>query len=175
MSWIEKLCEVYDSAVERAAEPPLLPVGFVMKQIRFNVTLSADGRFVKAEELDAERQNCMVPSTPEAEGRTGTKGMPFPLADCLKYLLTDGKDENPKFEKYLAQLTAWCACEHAPDCLRALRAYLEKRTLYTDLLSFPGLNVKYRKAEGEAEGKGADERSFLCFSVEVGDGEDRLR
>ena len=174
MSWIEKLCEVYDSAVERAAEPPLLPVGFVMKQIRFNVTLSADGRFVKAEELDVERQNCMVPSTPEAEGRTGTKGMPFPLADCLKYLLTDGKDENPKFEKYLAQLTAWCACEHAPDCLRALRAYLEKRTLYTDLLSFPGLNVKYRKAEGEAEGKGADERSFLCFSVEAGDGEDRL-
>lgn len=174
MSWIEKLCEVYDSAVERAAEPPLLPVGFVMKQIRFNVTLSADGRFVKAEELDAERQNCMVPSTPEAEGRTGTKGTPFPLADCLKYLLTDGKDENPKFEKYLAQLTAWCACEHAPDCLRALRAYLEKRTLYTDLLSFPGLNVKYRKAEGEVGGKGADERSFLCFSVEAGDGEDRL-
>ena len=85
MSWIEKLCEVYDSAVERAAEPPLLPVGFVMKQIRFNVTLSADGRFAKAEELDAERQNCMVPSTPEAEGRTGTKGTPFPLADCLKY------------------------------------------------------------------------------------------
>ena len=47
MSWIEKLCEVYDSAVERAAEPPLLPVGFVMKQIRFNVTLSADGRFAR--------------------------------------------------------------------------------------------------------------------------------
>ena len=36
------------------------------------------------------------------------------------------------------------------------------------------MNVKYRKAEGEAEGKGADERSFLRFSVEVGDGEDRL-
>lgn len=168
MSWIQKLCEVYD-AMAGVEGCTLIPVGFTQKKIKYNIILSAEGKFVTAHEIPEDEQTCMVPSTSQAEGRVGATGAPFPLADGLKYIVPGVGEENPRFEMYLAQLASWSCFEGAPLCLRILHQYLEKRTLFQDLMKVPGLKLKYEK-----DGSGADAKSFACFSVQTLDGDSRL-
>lgn len=168
MSWIQKLCEVYD-AMAGVEGCSLIPLGFTLKEIQYNIILSAEGEFVTAHELPKENKKVpkfVVPSTPEAEGRTGASGAPFPLADGLKYLVDSSAEENPLFEMYLKQLSAWCADRETPDCLRVLQGYLQKRTLLRDLESVPGLKLKYNE-DGMLVGS-------ACFSVQTLDGDSRL-
>ena len=101
MSWIQKLCEVYDNVIDTTGaegDGALLPVGFLLKPIKYNIILSPDGAFVTAQVVPEAEQICPIPSTPAAEARTGDSGAPFPLAEQLKYLLCDGEAENPRVE-----------------------------------------------------------------------------
>lgn len=168
MSWIQKLCEVYD-AMAGVEGCTLIPVGFTQKKIKYNIILSAEGEFVTTHELPEDEQTCIVPSTSQAEGRVGATGAPFPLADGLKYIVPGVGEENPRFEMYLDQLAAWSCFEGAPKCLQILCQYLQKRTLFQDLMQVPGLKLKYEK-----DGSGADAKSFACFSVQTLDGDSRL-
>ena len=45
MSWIQKLCEVYD-AIIGTPDCDMLNVGFINKNIELNIILSAKGEFV---------------------------------------------------------------------------------------------------------------------------------
>lgn len=177
MSWIQKLCDVYDSVIDTAGaegDGALLPVGFILKPIKFNIILSPEGEFSSVQVIPDTEQICPIPSTPEAESRTGDNGPPFPLADQLKYLLCDSEKENPRFEKYLQQLAGWCAEQDAPECLRVLHRYLEKKTLYADLMGVSGFKLKYHENETVRDGKGPDAKSFACFSIEYPAEENRL-
>ena len=53
MSWIQKLCEVYD-AIIGTPDCDMLSVGFINKNIELNIILSAKGEFVTAELRRAE-------------------------------------------------------------------------------------------------------------------------
>ena len=137
MSFMQKLCDVYDAVIDTngaEGEAPLLPMGFTQKKIEFNIILSPSGEFVTAKRLN--EQAFAVPSTPQAESRSSDI-TPFPLADSLKYLMD--KEKNGNLDSYLAQLETWCAEPHAPQCLHALLAYLQKKTLYVDLSGVVGL------------------------------------
>lgn len=172
MSWIQKLCDVYDNVIETTAadgDGALLPVGFLLKPIKYNIILSPQGEFVTAQVVPKEEQLCAVPTLPQAESRTTDNGTPFPLAESLKYLLCDGETENPRFENYLQQLADWCAEPDAPACLRVLHGYLAQRTLYADLLGVPGLKLKYHKDENAHDAK-----SIACFSIQSASEENRL-
>ncbi len=173
MSWIQKLCDVYDTMAGTEG-CDLLPVGFIQKKIKFNIILTADGQFRSAEILSKDGQSFAIPSTPQAEGRTGSSGQPFPLADQLKYLVAGENDDNPRFAAYMQQLSDWCDSPDAPDCLRVLRDYLDKRTLLADLMSVPGLNLRYHKDEEAQDGNGSDASSIACFSIESVDEDNRL-
>ena len=177
MSWMQKLCDVYDNVIETTAadgDGALLPVGFLRKPIKYNIILSPQGEFVTAQVIPDAEQLCPIPSTPAAEGRTGENGTPFPLADQLKYLLCEDGVENPRFENYLQQLADWCAEPDAPVCLRVLHGYLAQRTLYADLLGVPGLKLKYHKDENAHDAKGADAKAIACFSIQSVSEENRL-
>ena len=175
MSFLQKLCDVYDAVIDTTGaegENALLPIGFIQKKIKYNVLLSPSGEFVTAQLLPDDAQAFAVPSTPQAEGRTGTNGAPFPLADGLKYLIAGQK--NPLFDSYVEQLENWCRAPHAPECLRVLLTYLKKKTLYADLHSIFGAKLKYYKDENDTTGEGADAKSIACFSITCFDGEQRL-
>ena len=91
MGWIQKLCDVYDvvslaDIPEEANHPQLARVGFVKKKVNYVVMISEDGAFSSAGALGKDDCECIVPSTPQAESRTSTKGAPYPLAENLKYL-----------------------------------------------------------------------------------------
>lgn len=173
MSFMKKLCDVYDAVIGTDGAKgggALLPVGFVQKNIKYNIILSPAGEFVTAQIIPDDEQSCAVPDTPLA--RTGRTPAPFPLAGALKYLIADGN--NKLFSGYVAQLEAWCAAPHAPDCLRVLLDYLKRKTLYADLVAVSGLELKYYKDETDTVGKGDDAQSFACFSIEYPDSENRL-
>ena len=66
MSWIQKLCEVYD-AIIGTPDCDMLSVGFINKNIELNIILSAKGEFVTAERLNGCRKMigtapCRAPS-----------------------------------------------------------------------------------------------------------------
>lgn len=175
MSFLQKLCDVYDAVIDTTGaegENALLPIGFVQKKIKYNVLLSHSGEFVTAQLLPDDAQSFAVPSTPQAEGRTGTNGAPFPLADGLKYLIAGKK--NPLFDSYIAQLENWCRAPHAPECLRVLLNYLKRKTLYADLYSVFGRKLKYYRDESDTTGEGADAKSMACFSIACVGEEQRL-
>ena len=175
MSTLRKLCDVFDAVIDTTGaeeDRPLLPIGFVQKKIKYNILLSPGGEFLTAQPLPEEEQLCAIPSSPQAEGRTSTKSAPFPLADCLKYLIAN--DKRPLlFGNYIAQLEDWCAAPEAPDCLRVLLGYLKKKTLYADLCSVPGLKCKFYKDENDTTGEGPDAKSFACFSIAYWGGEEQ--
>lgn len=149
----------------------ILPVGFVQKKIKYRIILTAEGRFETAVPIPDEEQDSMIPSTPQAEGRTGENGPPFPMADQLKYL-AGGQRDDGKFQAYLDQLTGWAQSSGAPDCLRVLVRYLEGRSLMEDLLGVPGLKLRLHKKEEAQDWTGPDAKSMACFSIHRPTGED---
>lgn len=171
MSWMQKLCEAYDAGIvcDQSKESVMLvPLGFVRKKIKYHVVLTGDGRFVSADELAEEAKLQEIPSTPQAESRTGDNGAPFPLAEQLKYLVYE--DANLKrFDRYKEQLKAWCEQPDAPACLQAVVTYLDGHTLLSDLESQPNLKLKYYKDAENREGAGEDAKAMLCFSVQMHD------
>lgn len=176
MAWMQKLCEVYDHAITKTAgeeEKLLLPVGLLVKKIKYQVTLSAGGEFLEAKEIPEEEQEAAIPTIPKAESRTGASGAPFPLAEQCKYLFCMDGQANPLFDEYMRQMKAWCSAAHAPQCLRVLAAYLEKRALYQDIVA-SGLKLKFHKNDAEQDGAGVDAKSFLCFAVNDAPREIRL-
>lgn len=171
MSWMEKLCEAYDAGIacdQSKESVRLVPLGFVRKKIKYHVVLTRDGRFVSADELIGDSQNQEIPSTPQAESRTGDNGAPFPLTEQLKYLVYEEANRN-RFSRYMEQLKAWCEQPDAPACLHAIYRYLEGHTLLADLESQPNLKLKYYKNADEREGAGEDTKAMVCFSVQMQD------
>ena len=171
MGWIQKLCDVYDvvSRVDISEEnnrTQLVRVGFTKKAVRYEITVAADGEFSSVSVLGKDDCECVVPTTPEAEGRTGANGAPFPLAENLKYFVEEEGDHNALLDRYLAQLADWCAQPEAPECLRTLLTYLSKRTLLDDLNSKLPQKLKLHKNEREKDFDGPDGKAMVCFSVE---------
>lgn len=176
MGWMQRLCDVYDvvsriDIPEDANHTQLVPVGFIKKKIDYLVIVTADGCFSSAHKLDDDERECIVPTTPEAEGRTGAKGAPYPLAENLKYFA--GEEGDPELlDRYLDQLTAWSAQPGAPECLKTLLAYLNKRTLLADLRNELSNGLNLHKDERRKDFAGPDGKAMICFTVE--DSSERL-
>lgn len=172
MSWMQKLCEAYDAGIicDQSKESVMLvPLGFVRKKVKYHVVISQDGGFVSADELMDENQFQEIPSTPQAESRTGDNGAPFPLTEQLKYLVYEDKNLR-RFGRYMEQINAWCEQPYAPSCLRTVYTYLDGHTLLADLESQPNLKLKYYKNTEKREGAGEDAKAMVCFSVQMQDG-----
>ena len=171
MGWMQKLCDVYD-VVSRVDIPEdinhaqLVPVGFTKKNVAYVVTVTAEGGFSSVHALGNDDCECIVPTTPEAEGRTGANGAPYPLAENLKYFAEEEGVHNALLDRYLAQLTDWCAQPEAPKCLKTLLTYLNKRTLLDDLRHALPEKLKLHKDESKKDFGGPDSKAMICFSVE---------
>ena len=171
MGWIQKLCDVYD-VVSRVDIPEeinhtqLVRVGFTKKNITYVVTVTADGGLSSGSVPGKDDGECIVPATPEAEGRTGAEGAPYPLAENLKYLVEEEGIRNALLDRYLAQLTGWCAQPEAPECLKTLLAYLSRRTLLADLRGTLPKKLKLHKEESKKDFGGPDAKAMVCFCVE---------
>lgn len=181
MGWMQKLCEAYDVGIvsdQSGEKTPLVPVGFTHKKVKYHVVLTMDGQFVSAEERKEIRNEndkkgqpplLEIPSTPQAESRTGSKGAPYPLTEGLNYLVYEDEGNQERFESYMKQLKAWCDQPDAPACLQAVYTYLNKHTLLSDLSTQPNLKINYYKNPEARQGEGTDRKAMVCFSVQTPD------
>ncbi len=141
MSWANRLIETYDNYFRDGApgdDPtPLVPVGFSAKKIGIRVNLYRDGTFASAQILENDVfEN--IPSTPEAEGRTGPP-VPYPLIDELRYIAGDLSeyakvDYRDYSRAYEAQLRGWAESSDSSEELRIILRYIAGKTLAGDLL-----------------------------------------
>lgn len=166
MSWMQKLCEAYDVAIgaDMTGGEPLVPVGFIKKKVQYSIRLSARGEFISAEPYSDDFS--LIPTTPQAEGRTGDNGTPFPLAEQLKYLVPSDKYNH--LADYLAQLSSWCSFEGAPWQLGVVKTYLESGTILSDLMEKAHVPIKYHKDIEKKDEDGPDTKTFITFRVESG-------
>ncbi|MCD7829187.1 MAG: type I-C CRISPR-associated protein Cas8c/Csd1 [Clostridiales bacterium] len=181
MGWMQKLCEAYDVGIvsdQSGEKTPLVPVGFVRKSVKYHIVLTMDGHFVSADEPKEKRNEndkkgqppiLEIPSTPQAESRTGSNGAPYPLTEGLNYLVYEDEGNRGRFDAYMEQLKAWCEQPDAPACLQAVYAYLDRHTLLSDLNTQPNLKVNYYKDPETRQGEGADRKAMVCFSVQSQD------
>ena len=168
MGWMQHLVETYENVKDtnafEEADHPLVPAGFVEKKATIHVVLTKNGTFWRAERVAKEESRFVIPSTPEAEGRT-SRPEPYPLCDTLRYVAGDFcEGENEFFDLYIRALDAWCARDDAPRPLRILRDYLVQRRLVADM-----------RASGFAFDTGKDTKSIVAFTVqETGTGDKGL-
>lgn len=141
MSWTNALTETYDRYFNGAFPEdshPLVPVAFIEKKIGIRVNIDRDASFHSANLL-ADAELICIPSDPAAESRTG-QPIPYPLCDEIRYSagdLSDHASENytAYFNAYIGKLSRWCASDDAPEELKILFAYLQKRTLSSDIMA----------------------------------------
>lgn len=137
MSWLTSLSETYDNFYSGPHDKsdPIVPVGFIQKDVLFTVRLDENGNFESASRND--KNTILIPSSPEAAGRTGPP-TPYPLYDELRYMAGDlsemlGEPFEKYFESYIENLRKWADDEDAPEILGLVLAYLERKTLASDL------------------------------------------
>lgn len=137
MSWLSALSDTYDNFYGSDASDrvdPIVPVGFVEKNIVFSVYLDENGNFVRA---DKGEKKLLIPSSPSAAGRTSSPTA-YPLFDDLRYVAGDMTEELSEdftkfFNIYTNGLNEWSEADGAPHALSVLLGYLERKTLFHDL------------------------------------------
>ena len=176
MGWMQRLCEAYDHCIDTdqsGEKDKLVTMGFIQKKVKYEVILDPEGNFQDAYELDEKSQLQEIPSTLQAESRTSSAVVPFPLAEQMKYLVYEEKNMK-YYTSYMEQLKDWCEQPDAPEVLKTVYKYMEKHTLLEDLESCINLDLKYYKDAKKRTGSGEDEKKMVTFTVNNWDVEKRL-
>ncbi|WP_125564692.1 type I-C CRISPR-associated protein Cas8c/Csd1 [Pseudoalteromonas rubra] len=188
MSWLAKLYDTYEQALQRFADAPLeeqiMPISHTPQTAHIHVRLNGDGVFLGAEVLP-EKTQIVLPATEKSAGRSS--GLcAHPLADKIQYTAGDyeafGGIKKPGFDLYLTQLKAWADSEFCKPPLQAVLRYVEKRTLVVDLVeqgvlhAQDGTLLTEWSAEGDTpallkllpkqQGKIDQGAALVCWSVE---------
>lgn len=138
MSWMEKLCETYDANQSEIGEK-LYPLYHITQQAQIEVVLDLEGNLIPGRSrviTEKEDRTTLIPCTEKSACRTSAPE-PHPLFDKLQYLafeyLKYGPEKKYDFPDYFKLLSAWCESPYALPQVKAVRAYLEKGTLISDL------------------------------------------
>lgn len=141
----ETAYKTYLAVIDSDLPDKPMPPGHSKVKAHIEVTLDEDGNFICAVPLNFEVT--VVPTTNASAGRTNG-GAPHPLCDKLQYVAGDydkyitgrksyfndhGKGKN-KQKGYLSLLTQWADYSGDP-MLAAVKQYVEKRTLISDLIT----------------------------------------
>ena len=111
---------------------PLCPVSHIITSAQIEITLDADGNFLRAVAVDKSEPKIIIPATEESAGRTSSP-CAHPLCDQLGYL--GGHDEK-KFKLYVEQLKNWANSAHSHPKLKPVLCYVKSRSILHDLVRF---------------------------------------
>ena len=141
MSWTNELYRVYELASVTDEGRGMLPISHSTANAQIEVTISETGEFISASIVDKDNAETIIPVTEDSAARSS--GItPMPLADKLVYIAGDysryaeGKraDNTEYFRAYMEQLKEWRESGYSHYSIRAIYAYLEKKTLIYDLI-----------------------------------------
>ena len=169
MSWMARLYETYPALAKTDELEKPWPVSHFVKNAHVEVVLDVLGNIKKnrCKIINGMDAPTLIPATESSSGRSGDTNAPHPLCEELGYCAGDLPSVDPeKFEKYLSQLSSWAKHDPSQSKLKAVLAYIEKRSLYKDLSETVGLPVKIEKRDGSKE-KIKDEKVFVRWVIEI--------
>ena len=118
------------AGIKEEGKEPLGPISHATQNAQIEITISDEGEFQRAEEIQKDAVKTLIPVTVESANRTSTAIRPHPLSDQLRYLAPFGGD---KFDAYLKQLRGWAESEYTNPKLQAVLRYIEGKTIAQDL------------------------------------------
>lgn len=135
MGLLQRAIETYDASaalagVYREGHEPLAPISHIIANAHIEISLNKQGEFRGAKLLDKKDGRTIIPVTEKSGGRTSGL-VAHPLCDQIKYVAPDDKKAHGL---YLRELCAWEESDYAHPILSAVRAYVEGKTIITDLL-----------------------------------------
>jgi CRISPR-associated protein Csd1 len=148
MSWIQKLYETYEACSGNEDIPDieeLCPVGYAVQNAHIEVVVDQNGNFRRASLIQRENNpKTLIPITESSAGRTSGED-PHPLCDSLQYCAGDYErygDRKPYFDSYSSKLERWVESTSSHEKIKAVYAYVSKKTLVKDLIANELLAVK---------------------------------
>lgn len=145
MSYVNELLQIYErnqdkiGVIEYRGDMPytLLPPFHTTVTAQITVTIDQNGKFMRAERVEANDKLTIIPVSEKSGSRTAGKE-PHPLCDNLRYLAGDYpeyyKDDGSCFLLYIEQLQKWEQSEFCHEKVEAIYQYLKKKTLLHDLV-----------------------------------------
>lgn len=142
LSWTNELYNVYEKNCGRTDGVLLLPLSHSTANTQIEVTLNESGDFVKAESVNKDDAETVIPVTKASIAKSGSGAIPHPFADKLIYIAGDygkyfsGKnsDNTKYFDAYIEQLKKWAESGHSHKAVKIVLAYLEKKCIMSDLI-----------------------------------------
>ena len=136
MGLLQRAIETYDASAAlaggyREGHEPLAPISHIIANAHIEITLNKQGEFRGAKLLGKKDGRTIIPVTEKSGGRTSGLAA-HPLCDQIKYVAPDDEEAH---DLYLRELCAWEESDYAHPILSAVRAYVEGKTIITDLLN----------------------------------------
>ena len=141
MGLFQKACETYDTFASLAGVPQegkatLLPISHIMQKAQIEITLDAQGKFVRASKVENEKT--VIPATEKSAGRTsGTAA--HPLSDTLAYV---SSIDEKKHQDYLHEISSWATSSYVHPKVTAVFNYVQRNTILTDLQNSELIQLK---------------------------------
>lgn len=147
-SWMQRLCETYDSLPKGHGDKPLLPIAHTTQTAHLEVYLNENGDFLRARPTEKKTANTIIQCTSDSAGRTSGVA-PHPLFDKLQYVAKGIPKSEKHFDAYVSQLRQWCDDKEFSDHkARAVLSYVEKGKIMQDLTDcgvFLDMSIKGEK------------------------------
>ena len=163
MGLFQKAVETYDAMQSLVGKKQanrdevLAPIGYVVRPAGIEITVDADGNFVRATKID---EKIPIPCTEKSSGRSSGLA-PHPLCDNLGYVT---EKDAEKHALYLSGIKSWIDSGYGNSKLDAIYTYLVKGCVLRDCKESEVL--QYHK-----DGNLSNENSIVTWRV-VGLGED---
>lgn len=175
MSWTDELYKIYENNYgKNDFGEKMLPVSHSTANAQIEVTITEQGDFVDAHEVDKSNAVTIIPVT-EASGSRSSGITPMPLADKLIYIAGDyskyalGKNSNNSnyFSAYMKQLQDWSDSDYSHAAVRAIYNYLDKACIMKDLINCGVLKIDNEtgKLDNSKIAGVSQEDSFVRFRV----------
>lgn len=144
LSWTNELYQVYENNCGKENEKvALLPLSHSTAKAQIEVTLSESGMFVASTRIEDKSDSVTIMPVTEDSCSRGAGNNPHPFADKLIYIagdynryVTDAKESDEQYyQEYIKLLQGWNDSEYTHPAVRAVFAYLKRKTLIQDLTS----------------------------------------
>lgn len=169
MAWMKMLADTYDAYGELAGravneQAILLPLAHSTANAQIEITLDLSGNLLHCEKLEKGKDVVTVIPVTEDSASRGNGNFPHPLCDKLCYIAGDysaytGEDKQAYYEAYMQQLCTWKDSAFTHPMVKAIYAYLAKKTVIADLIEKQILELddhgilsdKVKKLQGQGQ------------------------
>lgn len=167
MGLLQKAAETFDAhldlvGVNIEGQEILAPIGHLITRADIEIELDGQGNFLNAHAVSKDEPKIPIPATVSSGGRAGSKPVPHPLCDQLKYLAPFGGES---YRLYVEQLEKWNASEFSHPKLAPILTYVKGGSILRDL-SDAGLH------QLKENGEPTNEKLLVRWRVALHDGSD---